>query len=89
MSTGSQPTYCDALQVLVDELDDRLSADIFGTVTCKGKHAFVVLEADYFVRLDPKAKRELLTRLRDEWVNRCFGNKVTFKTWDGKIVAEL
>lgn len=90
-SDGSrgEPTYRDALQVLVDEVDGNLKANIFGEVTCKGSHAYVVLESDYFNRLDEAAKRLTLTSVRDQWVTRCHGTNLTFKKWDGTVVAEL
>lgn len=84
-----QPTYRDLMQVLVDGLDDQLKANVFGYVTVKGKHLFVVVEADFFVRLTPDAKRLALESIRDQWFSKCYGENATFKTWNGEVVAQF
>jgi hypothetical protein len=87
-STNSPtPTYRDALQVLVDDIDQKLNANIFGDVTVTGKHAFVVVEASFFVKMAPDAQRLALEGIRDQWFSKCYGTNITFKTWNGTVVA--
>lgn len=88
-NSGRKPTYRDAMQVLVDEVDERVKSNIFGSVKCEGDHLFVVVESDYFVKLDERTKRLALTSVRDQWVNKCYGKRVTFTKWNGEVVAEL
>ena len=89
-SSGSTVTCEEMFQVLVDDIDKDLKANVFGKVTCKGDHLYVVLEDDYFVRVEYRAKRLALESIRDEWVkSACYGKRVTFTRWDGSIVAEL
>ena len=88
-SSSERVTYQDAMQVLVDEVDEKIKANVFGKVTCEGDHLYVVLEKDYFTRLDESTKRLATTSVRDQWVKKCYGKRVTFKRWNGEIVAEL
>ncbi len=82
-------TYCKILQALVDEIDEKTDASIFGEVTCEGGHAYVVVDADYFIRINEKSRMHLLTGISDQWREKCNGTAVTFKTLKGAIVAEM
>jgi len=84
----STPTYADAIQVLLDDVDSQIRANVFGKASVDGRHLVVTLEDDYF-SLDEKTKRYALTKIHETWVKDCYGNKSTFKSWDGKVVAEF
>ncbi|WP_146414015.1 hypothetical protein [Crateriforma conspicua] len=73
----------------MDDINKNLSANIFGDVACDGLHAYVVVELEYFTRLDTDSRRLILTTIRDEWRDEFDGERITFKTWDGSIIAEM
>jgi predicted RNA-binding Zn-ribbon protein involved in translation (DUF1610 family) len=88
--SGSNVTCEELFQVLVDEIDERLKTNVFGRVTRKGDHLFVVLQNDYFEKMDERTQRFALESIRDQWIkSACYGKKVTFTRWDGSVVAEL
>jgi hypothetical protein len=82
-------TYADSLQALVDDMDRHMKTDVYGQVTQKGSHAFVVLESDFFTRMDPKTQRFAIESVRDRWFHDCNGKNITFKTWNGTVVADF
>jgi hypothetical protein len=79
-------TYCDSLQVLVDDIDANLKTDIFGSVSCNNKSANVRLNSDYFIRLDERTQRFALESIREKWFNDCYGTDITFHTLNGTII---
>ena len=73
----------------MDELDEKIHANVFGKVTVVGKDAEVVLEESYFEKMAPDVQRFTLEQVRDIWFTKCYGKSITFKTWNGSIVAKF
>lgn len=84
-----QPSFGDALQVLVDEVDQRLNANIFGKVTTSGRSAKVIVESDYFAKLDAKSQRFAIETIAEQWKTKCYGKDIKFTSWNGQVVAEF
>jgi DNA-directed RNA polymerase subunit M/transcription elongation factor TFIIS len=82
-------TYGDSLQALCDDLDKNLDANIFGKVTSNGSDAQVVLEEAFFVKMESEAQRSLIENVRDLWFTKCYGKTITFKTWNGSVIAKF
>lgn len=88
-ASADSPTYCDALQVLVDELDANMSANFFGIVSCNGKNAMVTLEPDYFSKMKSDAQQALLTGVKTQWFEKCYGNQIKFvNSITGGVIAD-
>lgn len=83
------PTYKDAIQALVDDVDQKLGANIFGTVSTSGRSAKIIIESEYFTRLEPDAQRLALETVAKAWKEQCYGKEIKFTTWNGKLVAEF
>jgi hypothetical protein len=82
-------TYGDSLQALCDDLDSKLNANIFGKVTSSGTDAQVVLEEAFFGKMESEAQRALIENVRDIWFTKCYGKTITFKTWNGTVIAKF
>lgn len=88
-STAGEKAYQKAIQALVDDVDKKLGANIFGTVSTSGRSAKIIIESEYFTRLEPDAQRLALETVAKAWKDQCYGKEIKFTTWNGKPVAEF
>jgi hypothetical protein len=58
-------------------------------VTSNGSDAQVVLEEAFFVKMESEAQRSLIENVRDLWFTKCYGKTITFKTWNGSVIAKF
>lgn len=78
---------CNAIQVLIDDLNKEFSSDLFDRVFCTGTKIFVFV-TDEFVELDEGTKDVLIVKIHYEWTFNNGGETAVFKSSE-KIIAEM
>jgi hypothetical protein len=88
----TSPESTQSADVVMEELLAAINADsklkVFGKSKLEGRTATIYLESGY-AQLPPSRQRELLETVHNVWVNGAFGKRSVYKSWDGKVVADL